>query len=232
MQPLVLVFEDIHWAEEPLLHVIEHIARAVRDAPLLIICVTRPELLELKPSWGGGNLRATAIELAPLTPDESEQLAEGLQPDGALAPAQRALVLEKAEGNPLFLEETIRMLAESGGDGNIIPDNHPRIDRRADRRSTAGPEAGAAAGVCDRPCLWHGALEQLAPGLDADPLLDALIDRELVLAEERSTIAGERAFRFKHILIAEVAYEGVSKARRAELHECSRAGSTTARATS
>ena len=219
MQPLVLVFEDIHWAEEPLLHVIEHIARAVRDAPLLIICVTRPELLELKPSWGGGNLRATAIELAPLTPDESEELAEGLQPDGALAPAQRALVLEKAEGNPLFLEETLRMLAESGGDGNVIPDTiHALIAARIDALPPDQKQLLQRASVIGR-VFWQGALEQLAPGLDATALLDALIDRELVLAEERSTIAGERAFRFKHILIAEVAYEGVSKARRAELHE-------------
>ncbi|HEX7310851.1 MAG TPA: AAA family ATPase, partial [Gaiellaceae bacterium] len=219
MQPLVLVFEDIHWAEEPLLHVIEHIARAVRDAPLLIICVTRPELLELKPSWGGGNLRATAIELAPLTPDESEQLAEGLQPDGALAPAQRALVLEKAEGNPLFLEETVRMLAESGGDGSVIPDTITAlIAARIDALPPDQKQLLQRASVIGR-VFWHGALEQLAPGLDAAALLDALIDRELVLAEERSTIAGERAFRFKHILIAEVAYEGVSKARRAELHE-------------
>jgi class 3 adenylate cyclase/tetratricopeptide (TPR) repeat protein len=219
MQPLVLIFEDIHWAEEPLLHVIEHIARAVRDAPLLIICVTRPELLELKPSWGGGNLRATAIELARLTPDESEQLADGLQPDGALAPEQRALVLEKAEGNPLFLEETVRMLAESGGDGNVIPDTITAlIAARIDALPPDQKQLLQRASVIGR-VFWHGALEQLAPELDATALLDALIDRELVLAEERSTIAGERAFRFKHILIAEVAYEGVSKARRAELHE-------------
>src|SRR5439155_251417 len=113
MQPLVLVFEDIHWAEEPMLNVIEHLAQSVRDAPLLIVCVTRPELLELRPSWGGGNLRAAAIELAPLTPEESEALADGL--DGGLRPEQRALVLDKAEGNPLFLEETLRMLAEHEG---------------------------------------------------------------------------------------------------------------------
>ena len=105
MQPLVLVFEDIHWAEEPLLHVIDHLAHSVRDAPLLIVCVTRPELLELRPSWGGGNLRAAAIELAPLNGEESEQLAEALE--HGLPAEQRALVLEKAEGNPLFLEETV-----------------------------------------------------------------------------------------------------------------------------
>ena len=219
MQPLVLVFEDIHWAEEPLLHVIEHIARSVREAPLLIICVTRPELLELKPSWGGGNLRATAVELARLTPEESEQLTDGLQTDGALAPEQRALVLEKAEGNPLFLEETLRMLAESGGDGNVIPDTiHALIAARIDALPPDQKQLLQRASVIGR-VFWHGALEQLAPELDAAAVIDALIDRELVLAEERSTIAGERAFRFKHILIAEVAYEGVSKARRAELHE-------------
>src|SRR5512132_3404467 len=160
MQPLVLVFEDIHWAEEPLLHV----------------CVTRPELLELKPSWGGGNLRATAIELAPLTPDESEQLAEGLQPDGALAPEQRALVLEKAEGNPLFLEETVRMLAESGGDGNVIPDTiHALIAARIDALPPDQKQLLQRASVIGR-VFWHGALEQLAPELDAATLLDALID--------------------------------------------------------
>src|SRR5439155_24018565 len=98
------------------------LAQSVRDAPLLIICVTRPELLELKPSWGGGNLRAAAIELAPLGPEESERLADGLGSGGGLPADQRARVLEKAEGNPLFLEETVRMLAESDGTYDTIPD--------------------------------------------------------------------------------------------------------------
>jgi class 3 adenylate cyclase/tetratricopeptide (TPR) repeat protein len=219
MQPLVLVFEDIHWAEEPLLHVIEHIARSVRDAPLLILCVTRPELLELKPSWGGGNLRAAAIELAPLTPDESEQLAEGLRPNGALPPEQRALVLEKAEGNPLFLEETVRMLAESDGAHDTIPDTiQALIAARIDALPPQQKQVLQRASVVGR-VFWQGALEQLVPGLEAARLIDELVDRELVVVEARSTIAGERALRFKHILIAEVAYGGVSKATRAELHE-------------
>ena len=141
------------------------------------------------------------------------------EPDGSLAPEQRALVLEKAEGNPLFLEETLRMLAESGGDGNVIPDTiHALIAARIDALPPDQKQLLQRASVIGR-VFWHGALEQLAPELDATEVIDALIDRELVLAEERSTIAGERAFRFKHILIAEVAYEGVSKTRRAELHE-------------
>src|SRR6266545_5025229 len=217
MQPLVLVFEDIHWAEEPLLNVIEHLARSVRDAPLLIVCVTRPELLELRPSWAGGNLRAAAIELAPLNGEESEQLADGLHTED-LPAEQRALVLAKAEGNPLFLEETVRMLAESGDGGNNIPDTiQALIAARIDALPAEQKQLLQRASVIGR-IFWQGALEQLAPKLDVAALSEALVDRELVVVEERSTIAGERAFRFKHILIGEVAYGGLSKATRSELH--------------
>jgi class 3 adenylate cyclase/tetratricopeptide (TPR) repeat protein len=219
MQPLVLVFEDIHWAEEPLLNVIEHLARTVRDAPLLVVCVTRPELLELRPAWGGGNLRAAAVELAPLSDEESEQLADELLREGALSPEQRKLVLTKAEGNPLFLEETVRMLAERGGRGDDIPDTiQALIAARIDSLLPEEKHLLQRAAVIGR-IFWQGALEQLAPGLDVPPLLEALVERELVVAEERSTISGERAFRFKHVLIGEVAYGGLTKAVRSELHE-------------
>jgi class 3 adenylate cyclase/tetratricopeptide (TPR) repeat protein len=219
LQPLVLVFEDIHWAEEPMLNVIEHVARSVRDAPLLIICVTRPELLELRPSWGGGNLRAAAIELAPLNAEESERLADGLQPEGGLPAGQRAVVLEKAEGNPLFLEETVRMLAESNGAGtNAIPDTiQALIAARVDALPAEQKQLLQHASVIGR-IFWQGALEQLAPQLDVPAQIEALVDRELVVVEERSTIAGEPAFRFKHGLIGEVAYGGLSKATRSLLH--------------
>src|SRR3989442_2910947 len=219
MQPLVLVFEDIHWAEEPLLNVIEHLAQSLRDAPLLIACVSRPELLELRPAWGGGNLRATAIELAGLNEEESAQLADGLLPEGRLPTAQRTLVLDKAEGNPLFLEETIRMLAESDGAGERIPDTlqaliAARIDSLPPEQKQLLQRAAVIGGV-----FWQGALVQLARGLDAPEWLEALAGREFVAAEERSTISGERAFRFKHVLMREVAYGGLSKALRSELHE-------------
>ena len=77
-QPLILVFEDIHWAEEPLLELVEHLADRVRDAPLFIVCLARPELLDLRPGWGGGRLRATSIELEPLAAAESEELVDAL----------------------------------------------------------------------------------------------------------------------------------------------------------
>ena len=218
MQPLVLVFEDIHWAEEPLLNVIDHLAQSLRDVPLLIVCVSRPELLELRPTWGGGNLRATAIELAPLTAEESGLLADGLLPENELPDAARALVLEKAEGNPLFLEETIRMLAEHDGTTEAIPDTiQALIGARSDSLPVEQKQLLQRAAVIGR-IFWQGALEQLAPELDVPVQLESLLDRDLVAAEERSSISSERAFRFKHLLIREVAYAGLSKAMRAELH--------------
>src|SRR5256714_1903615 len=135
VQPLVLVFEDIHWAEEPLLELVEHLAAWVRDAPLLLVCLARPELLDVRPDWGGGRLRATAIELEALPPAESEQLADELLSAHHLPDDVRELVLEKAEGNPLFVEETIRMLVEEDGrPAGLIPDTlqaliAARIDR-------------------------------------------------------------------------------------------------------
>ena len=119
MQPLVLFFEDIHWAEEPLLELIEHIADWVR-APLLIICLARPELLEQRPGWGGGRVRSTSIELEPLSEEESELLVEKLLAQlagasgGEACRRRRRRLSSRPKGNPLFVEETIRMLVESG----------------------------------------------------------------------------------------------------------------------
>jgi predicted ATPase/class 3 adenylate cyclase len=218
VQPLVLVFEDIHWAEEPLLDVIEQLAQSLRDVPLLLVSLARAELLEARPTWGGGSLRAAAIELSPLTVDESMELAEALTRDGELPAARRALVLEKAEGNPLFLEETIRMLAEHDGGDEDIPDSiQALIAARIDRLPIDEKRLLQHASVVGR-VFWPGPLEQRDPDTDIAGLLDALVAREFVTREERSTISGEQAFRFKHVLIRDVAYSALSKGERAELH--------------
>ena len=220
MQPLVLVFEDVQWADERMLDVIEHLARSLREVPALIVCATRIELLENRPSWGGGNPRASAIELAPLSADESAALADELLPAGE-PPGQRALVLERAEGNPLFLEETARMLLEADGDGvrNGIPDSvqaliAARIDLLAPREKRLLQHAAVVGRV-----FWRGALERLAPELDTDTLLATLRDRDFVCDVERSAIPGDSAFQFSHVLIRDVAYAGMTKAERAENHE-------------
>lgn len=226
VQPLILVFEDIHWAEGPLLDLIEQIADGVR-APLLILCLARPELLDARPGWGGGHVRSTAIELEPLSEDESEELVTNLvtqlaATDGELSPAVIEEILERTEGNPLFVEETIRMLVERGAsetDLDRVPDTlQALIGARIDHLPSDGKTLLQRAAVIGR-VFWKGALEHLSPDISGtDELLDDLLERELLLREARSSISGETAYRFKHLLIREVAYTGMSKHSRAQYH--------------
>ncbi len=218
-QPLVLVFEDVHWGEEPLLELIEHLAASVREAPLLLLCLARGELLDIRPGWGGGRVRATAIELEPLQPEESARLVAALTAELEL-PVDTATVLAKTEGNPLFVEETIRMLAERPRAGaERIPDTlqaliAARIDRLPPTQRTLIQRAAAMGRL-----FMRGALEHLSPDVeDVEGALEELVARDLVVREARATISGEHAFKFKHVLIREVAYGGLSKSSRAELH--------------
>jgi class 3 adenylate cyclase/tetratricopeptide (TPR) repeat protein len=222
VQPLVLVFEDIHWAEEPLLELIDHLAQWVRERALLILCLARPELLDVRPGWGGGRVRSTAIELEPLARSESEELAIALLSEHDVSEHVRARLLEKTEGNPLFVEETVRMLLEEGAaGGDRIPDTlQALIGARIDRLP-AGQKIVLQRGSVIGRVFWAGAINHLSPEYDADDLediLDELLLRDMVTREQRSTITGESAYRFKHVLIREVAYGGLSKSSRAEYH--------------
>jgi class 3 adenylate cyclase/tetratricopeptide (TPR) repeat protein len=220
-QPLILCFEDIHWAEEPLLELVEQLAERAREAPLLVICLARPELLDVRPGWGGGRVRSAAIELQPLGHAESSALVEALAEQGTLTPAQRHAVLEKAEGNPLFVEETIRMLLERSGDHaeRLIPDTvqaliAARIDRLTPRTKSVLQRAAVIGRV-----FWSGAVVSLTGMESVDEELGRLLDRAFLSEEPRSSISGERAYRFKHVLIRDVAYAGLSKDARAEIHQ-------------
>ena len=222
-QPLILVFEDIHWAEEPLFELIEHLAERVRDAPLLILCLARPELLDVRPGWGGGRLRATAIELEPLAPSESEELVEALLDEVELPAPVREALLGKTEGNPLFVEETIRMLVEQPADATAaerIPDTiQALIAARIDRLPRNEKAVLQRASVIGR-VFWAGAIAKLSPDIDElEPVLESLVLRDFLVRESRSTITGEHAYRFKHVLIRDVGYAGLSKGGRADLHE-------------
>jgi class 3 adenylate cyclase len=218
-QPLVLVFEDVHWGEEPLLELIEHLATAVREQPLLLLCLARPELLDVRPTWGGGRVRATTLELEALQPEESAELVAALADELDL-PVDLDRVLAKSEGNPLFVEETVRMLAEHGGGAERIPDTlQALIAARIDRLPAAQRLALQRASVMGR-IFMHGALAHLSPEIDdVGHCLDELLLRDLVVREPRATIRGEQSFKFKHVLIREVAYAGLSKAARADLHQ-------------
>src|SRR6266566_3518581 len=218
-QPLVLVFEDVHWGEEPLLELIEHLAASVREAPLLLVCLARPELLDVRPGWGGGRIRATTFELEPLQPEENEQLIEALTAELGLT-VDTASVLAKTEGNPLFVEETVRMLAERRGGAERIPDSlQALIAARIDRLPPASRTALQRASVMGR-IFMGGALAHLSPELDdVDKAIEQLLLRDLAVRETRATIRGELAYKFKHVLIREVAYSGLSKSARADLHQ-------------
>src|SRR5579884_2160759 len=217
-QPLVLVFEDVHWGEEPLLELIEHLAAWVREAPLVIVCLARPELLDVRPTWGGGRVRSTTLELEPLQPEESEELVAVLAAQLDL-PVDPDTVLAKTEGNPLFVEETVRMLAEGTRSGERIPDTlQALIAARIDRLPAPQRVALQRASVMGR-IFMAGALAHLSPEIeDVANCLDELLLRDLIVHEPRATISGEQAFKFKHVLIREVAYAGLSKTSRADLH--------------
>ena len=218
-QPLVLGFEDVHWAEEPLLDLVEHLADRIDDAPVLIVCLARPELLEARPSWGGGRRRSIAIELGPLPQSETEQLVDALAEGVHLPDGVRSALLDKTEGNPLFVEETIRLLAEQGNGASArIPDTvqaliAARIDRLPpDCRSVL--RHGSLIGRV----FWRNAVAELDPSLDVDTALEGLVERQLLTREPVSTLPGEVAFRFRHVLIRDVAYSGLAKGERARLH--------------
>jgi class 3 adenylate cyclase/tetratricopeptide (TPR) repeat protein len=218
-QPLVLVFEDVHWAEEPLLEVIEHLAAWVRTAPVLLVCLARPELLDVRPGWGGGRLRTVTLELEALPHEEGAMLVRELAAEVDV-PVDVEAVLAKAEGNPLFVEETIRALAERpDGRQERIPDTlQALIAARIDRLPPTSRRLVQRAAVMGRVFV-RGALAHLSPDVDdIDAVIDDLLFRDLVLAEERSAIHGEQAYKFKHVLIREVAYAGLSKGSRADLH--------------
>jgi tetratricopeptide (TPR) repeat protein len=218
-RPLVLGFEDVHWSEEPLLGLIEHLARWVRDAPLLILCLARPELLEVDAQWGGGRVRGATIELGALPQEEAGELVDLLLAEAALSPKVRSDVLAKTEGNPLFVEETVRMLAE-GAEGRVpIPDTvQALIAARIDGLPRSARLVLRRAAVIGR-VFWRGAVAHLSSDVDdLDDVLDMLLLREFLVRETHSSIGGEDALRFKHVLIREIAYSGLTKLSRAELH--------------
>ena len=222
-RPLVLVFEDLHWAEPTLLDFVEHVADVAHDAPILVLALARPDLLEARPVWGGGKLNATTIQLGPLGELESEHLIDGLISGITLRPDTRARVREAAEGNPLFLEQMIAMLAGDGALESGVP-LPPTIQALlAARLDRLGPDERA---VIERASVVgkefsESAVAALSPEEERASIagqLEALVRNQLV-RPWRSDLLGEEAFRFRHVLIQNAAYRAIPKALRAELHE-------------
>lgn len=231
-QPTILVFDDVNSGEPHFLDLVERLADSVRDVPLLIVCMARPELLEMRPAWAGGKRNATTIFLEPLSQEKSRKLLENLLAvdvdEGFVARIHGA-----AEGNPLFVEEMVSMLIDGGyvaEDGNGTPGAlealrvptsiQVLLASRLDQLS--GGERQVIERASIEGSVFHsGAVEALVGEElrgEVEACLDALVRKELI-GPGRASFAGVEGFRFRHVLIREAAYEAVPKQLRADLHE-------------
>ncbi len=225
VRPVVLLIEDGHWAEEQLLDLLAHVLERA-EGPILVVVTARPELLERRPGWGAG--RGDRLVLEPLSSQDSVRMLDELLA-GGLPADLRELVVERAEGNPFFVEELLGMLLdrrllerENGGwtlhelpAEFAVPDSvHAVLAARIDLLEPAEKSALQAAAVIGR-VFWTGPVYEL---VDAQPELRVLEERDLIRRRAGSSISGEREYVIKHILTREVAYASLTKARRARLH--------------
>ena len=216
-RPLLVLLEDVHWAEPTLLDLVEHVSRWSRDAPILLLCVAREELLEERPRWGGALVR-----LEPLSAGDATQLLDALDGRGMLSPELRARVADVAQGNPLYTEQLVAMLAEEVRAAVELVELPPTIQAllaaRLDRLDAFDREVLERAAVVGKE-FWPGAVAALGGGDESlGPTLLGLVRAELV-EPASSSIPGEDGFRFRHALIRDAAYGGIPKRTRADLHE-------------
>jgi len=216
-RPLLVVLEDVHWAEPTLLDLVEHVSRWSRDAPILLLCVARPELLEERPQWEGVHVR-----LEPLSQDEATQLLDTLDAGGILSPELRGRVTEVAQGNPLYAEQLVAMLADEARAAvelvTLPPTIQALLTARLDRLDPVEREVLQRAAVVGKE-FWPGAVAALDGGAETlGATLLGLVRRELV-EPAVSSIPGQDGFRFRHALIRDAAYAGIPKRTRADLHE-------------
>src|SRR5579864_426857 len=216
-RPTLLVFEDLHWADVSLLDLVELLAARLRDLPILLLVLARPELLDLRPSWGGGLPAYSTVPLGPLTEAEARRLAtERL----SIARTGRADELAQAAGgNPLFIEQLAATVSESGGDQSLPTTIRGLLAARLDALPPAERALVLDASVGGK-VFWRGALERMG----RDPahlteLLPALERRDLIRRDTVSAIEGDQQFMFTHVLIRDVAYDLLPRAGRRERHE-------------
>jgi class 3 adenylate cyclase len=231
--PVLAVIEDIHWADPALLDLLEELAERVQG-PVVFVCTARPELTERRPGWGGGRRNFSSVALDPLTSQEADELVTLLLTIDELPETVHRHILERAEGNPFFLEEIIRKLidegrivrdgerwrAAAGIDDVVVPDTVQAV--LAARIDLLGPKEKRAlqsAAVVGR-IFWPGPVLLLlnGEGPELDDTLASLEDRDLVLSRLGSAVAGQREFAFKHVLTRDVAYESLPRRDRARAH--------------
>ena len=219
-RPLVVVIEDVHWAEPTLLDFVDYLVER-GHGPVLVVCLARPELLEIRPAWAGRRRNMETITLAPLSESDSEQLLDALEI--GMPAATRERVLDTAEGNPLFLEQMLAMLAEgAGADAEVLlpPTIEAVLAARLDRLGPGERAVIDVAAVVGKE-FSEAALAELLPDdarAFASRHLETLVDKEL-LRRATVPITSDAALRFAHVLIQQSAYRMIPKSLRATLHE-------------
>jgi tetratricopeptide (TPR) repeat protein len=205
--PLVVLFDDIQWGEETFLDLVEHVALLSSGAPLLVVCMARPELLDGRPSW------PVAVRLEPLNGEDAASLI-GV----AVAEELRSRIAAAAAGNPLFIGEMLAMAGEGGDEVEVPPTLKSLLAARLDQLD-AGERRVLERGAVEGEVFHRGAVQALGPEEpQVTPRLAALVRRELI-RPDAAQFAGEDGFRFRHLLIRDAAYDALPKSTRAELHE-------------
>jgi len=222
LDPLVLVVEDLHWADEGLLDFVDHLVDWAGAVPILVVATARPELLTRRPGWGGGKSNAATISLSPLTEEETAKLLHGLL-DRAVLPAEvQTRLLERAGGNPLYAEEFARIAGAAGNGDLPLPESvqgliAARLDALGDEEKTLLQDAAVVGKV-----FWLGAVRAIG-GEDRTRALDETLHhlerREFIRRERRSSIEGDTQYSFLHTLVRDLAYGQIPRADRAEKHQ-------------
>ncbi len=215
-KPLVVLVEDIHWAEPTLLDLLEYLAGWTHDAPLLLLCLARPELIDERPAWL--TLSGAGVLLDPLSDDEASKLLDEIALEWPLDAPARRRITEAAEGNPLYLEQMAAMLAEGGPLEGIPPTIHALIAARLGRLPPDERRVLETAAVSGSKHFVRSALRKLMSDDD-----QAVVDASLLSLARKDLLSArpgrEDAYRFRHVLIRDAAYAGIPKELRARLHE-------------
>jgi class 3 adenylate cyclase/tetratricopeptide (TPR) repeat protein len=234
-EPIIVVFDDVHWAEGTFLDLLEYLADSLRDAPVLLICLARPELLEQRGNWMAGKPNASRVHLGSLTDVQMDRLIRNFVGGATVAEEVRARIGDASEGNPLFVEETLRMLVDDGilrpGAGawtitgdlaelTIPPTINALLTARLDRLTHPERAVVERAAVIGR-VFWWGAVAAMSPQNERATVANHLqsLTRKELIRPDQSALADEDAFRFAHVLMRDAAYAGIPKADRAQLHE-------------
>ena len=220
--PLVLVVEDVHWAEPPLLAFLEHLADWAQGVPILVVCTARPELYDAHAAWGTGLRNHTTINLSPLSDTDTARLVSALLERAVLPAETQQLLLERAGGNPLYAEEFVRMLHDSGLDAaeTPVPESlqaliAARLDTLSQERKSLLQDAAVLGKV-----FWAGAVAAMdgSDPREVERLLHELARKQLVRPSRQSSMEGEAEYGFWHALVRDVAYQQIPRAQRAAKH--------------